>query len=51
LTDAELRTRCGEAIRRRTERYYNKTTVDQLYRNLYQEHLALPDRSTLRKAA
>jgi glycosyltransferase involved in cell wall biosynthesis len=51
LTDTELRARCGEAIRRRTELYYNKKTVDQLYRTLYHEHLAMPDRSLLRKAA
>lgn len=51
LTNLDLRTRCGEAIRRRTERYYNKTTVDRLYRTLYEEHLAMPDRFAIRKAA
>jgi polysaccharide biosynthesis protein PelF len=51
LTNPELRARQGEAIRRRTERYYNKKVVDRLYRNLYEEHLAIPDRSFARKAA
>jgi polysaccharide biosynthesis protein PelF len=45
LTDADLRVRHGEAIRRRTERYYNKNVVDQIYRRLYEEHLAMPHRS------
>ena len=45
LTDAALRARHGEAIRRRTERYYNKKVVDGIYRDLYDEHLAMPDRS------
>jgi polysaccharide biosynthesis protein PelF len=45
LLDPELRAHCGEAIRRRTERYYNKKVVDGIYRELYDAHLALPDRS------
>ena len=44
LTNPDLRARHGETIRRRTELYYNKNVVDQLYRNLYQEHLGMPDR-------
>jgi glycosyltransferase involved in cell wall biosynthesis len=44
LLDPVLRARCGEAIRQRTERYYNKKVVDQIYRELYEAHLALPDR-------
>jgi glycosyltransferase involved in cell wall biosynthesis len=44
LLDPALRARCGEAIRRRTERYYNKKVVDRIYRELYEVHLALPDR-------
>jgi polysaccharide biosynthesis protein PelF len=44
LLDPELRARCGAAIRRRTERYYNKKVVDWIYRELYEAHLALPDR-------
>ena len=39
LLDPERRKRCGEAIRQRTERYYNKKVVDRIYRNLYDEHL------------
>ena len=50
LTDPELRARHGEAIRRRTERYYNKNVVDQIYRKLYEEHLAMPDRSVAKAA-
>jgi glycosyltransferase involved in cell wall biosynthesis len=50
LTDDDLRVRCGEAIRRRTERYYNKAVVDRLYRDLYEEHLAIPDRSFAKAA-
>ncbi|WP_162820755.1 GT4 family glycosyltransferase PelF [Microvirga calopogonii] len=43
----DLRQRYGEAIRARTERYYNKRVVDGLYRDLYQEHLEMPDRHAL----
>jgi glycosyltransferase involved in cell wall biosynthesis len=43
LVDPELRARCGEAIRRRTERYYNKRVVDRIYRELYEEYLGMPD--------
>jgi glycosyltransferase involved in cell wall biosynthesis len=50
LTDPELRTRYGEAIRRRTELYYNKKVVDQIYRELYEKHLAMPDRSVAKAA-
>lgn len=39
LTDETARRRCGEAIRRRTERYYNKTVVDGIYRDLYGSYL------------
>ena len=43
LGDAALRARCGEAMRRRTERYYNKRVVDRAYRDLYESLLWLPD--------
>jgi glycosyltransferase involved in cell wall biosynthesis len=43
LLDPALRARCGEAIRQRTRRYYNKRVVDQIYRELYEAHLALPN--------
>jgi glycosyltransferase involved in cell wall biosynthesis len=43
LGDPALRARCGEAMRRRTERYYNKRVVDRAYRDLYQSLLGLPD--------
>ena len=50
LLDPALRDRCGEAIRLRTERYYNKTVVDQIYRDLYAGYLAMPDRVALPEA-
>jgi polysaccharide biosynthesis protein PelF len=43
LLDGDLRRACGEAIRRRTERYYNKRFVDGLYGDLYAEHLTMAD--------
>jgi glycosyltransferase involved in cell wall biosynthesis len=43
LLNPALRARCGDAIRRRTERYYNKKVVDRIYRNMYDEHLRMPD--------
>jgi glycosyltransferase involved in cell wall biosynthesis len=51
LLDPALRTRCGETIRRRTERYYNKKVVDRIYRELYDAHLCLPDCSSVLAAA
>jgi glycosyltransferase involved in cell wall biosynthesis len=50
LTDADLRARHGEAIRRRTELFYNKNVVDQIYRKLYEEYLAMPDRVVAKAA-
>jgi hypothetical protein len=38
-----MRARCGEAMRRRTEKYYNKRVVDRIYRDLYDSLLRLPD--------
>ncbi len=46
LGDSAHWERCSQAIRRRVERYYNKTVVDRIYRDLYDAHLALPDRAT-----
>jgi glycosyltransferase involved in cell wall biosynthesis len=43
LLDEGLRKRCGDAIKRRTERYYNKQVVDRIYRELYNEHLCVPN--------
>jgi polysaccharide biosynthesis protein PelF len=43
LLNPDLRNRYGEAIRARTEKYYNKRVVDGLYRDLYQEHLEMPE--------
>jgi polysaccharide biosynthesis protein PelF len=47
LLNPELRQRYGEAIRARTEKYYNKRVVDGLYRDLYEEHLKMPERRSL----
>ena len=47
LLDDNLRKQYGEAIRARTEKYYNKRVVDGLYRDLYQDHLEMPERSAL----
>ncbi|MBP0465229.1 GT4 family glycosyltransferase PelF [Roseomonas sp. PWR1] len=43
LGDPAMRARCGEAMRRRTEKYYNKRVVDRIYRDLYDSLLRLPD--------
>jgi polysaccharide biosynthesis protein PelF len=43
LSDPELRRRCGEAMRQRTETYYNKRVVDGLYAELYRSHMDRPD--------
>lgn len=51
LLNPELRMRCGEAIRRRTERYYNKKVVDRNYHDLYDEFLTKPDRAVLSEEA
>ena len=40
LTDGEWYDRCSHAIKERVRRYYNKTTVDATYRELYEQHLA-----------
>ena len=47
LLNEDLRKQYGEAIRARTEKYYNKRVVDGLYRGLYQEHLEMPERRLL----
>ena len=38
LADPECRRSYGEAIRQRTEKYYNKHVVDGLYRDLYDQY-------------
>jgi polysaccharide biosynthesis protein PelF len=40
LTDGEWYARCSHAIRERVRRYYNKTSVDSTYRELYERHFA-----------
>jgi glycosyltransferase involved in cell wall biosynthesis len=41
LTDAEAYERCGRAARERVRRYYNKADLDEAYRRLYDEHIAM----------
>ncbi|MEO5697896.1 MAG: GT4 family glycosyltransferase PelF [Burkholderiaceae bacterium] len=45
LLDPALRSRCAEAIRQRTRRYYSKHVVDATYRALYEGCLAVADRA------
>jgi glycosyltransferase involved in cell wall biosynthesis len=51
LMDPQLRKRCGEAIRQRTQRYYNKKVVDRLYHDLYDEFLSMPNQPLLAEEA
>ena len=41
LTDAEAYERCGRAARDRVRRYYDKSDLDDAYRQLYQEHIEM----------
>jgi glycosyltransferase involved in cell wall biosynthesis len=43
LQDPDLYQHCSSAIQNRSRKYYNKSTVDQMYCRLYEEHLARPD--------
>lgn len=45
LTNHEWRQRCGQAIRDRVARHYNKADLDATYGALYRELAALPDRT------
>lgn len=47
LLDRPWRERCGEVIARRVARYYDKIEIDRIYRAIYDEHIAMPDRPTL----
>jgi polysaccharide biosynthesis protein PelF len=51
LLNPELRARCGEVIRRRTERYYNKKVIDRIYRDLYDARLRAQTSPVALKAA
>jgi polysaccharide biosynthesis protein PelF len=44
LTNHEWRQRCGQAIRERVARHYNKADLDATYGALYRELAAMPDR-------
>ncbi|WP_179166038.1 GT4 family glycosyltransferase PelF [Azospirillum agricola] len=44
LLDRPWRERCGEAIARRVARCYDKVEIDRIYRAIYDEHIAMPDR-------
>jgi glycosyltransferase involved in cell wall biosynthesis len=39
LLDDELHDRCARAIQRRVEAHYNKVTVDEIYRRLYETYM------------
>jgi glycosyltransferase involved in cell wall biosynthesis len=41
LTDADAYERCGRTARERVRRYYNKSDLDESYRRLYEEHIAM----------
>lgn len=43
LTDREFYERCGRTARERVRRYYNKSSLDVAYRELYESHIALDD--------
>jgi polysaccharide biosynthesis protein PelF len=47
LLDRPWREKCGEAIAKRVARYYDKVEIDRIYRTIYDEHIAKPDRPTL----
>ncbi|AWK89178.1 GT4 family glycosyltransferase PelF [Azospirillum thermophilum] len=47
LLDRPWRERCAEAIRQRVARYYDKVEIDRIYRAIYDEHIAMPDRPIL----
>lgn len=43
LTDPDWWQRCSDAIRTRTERYYNKREIDRIYGDMYRDMMARPD--------
>lgn len=43
LTDPVLHARCARALQQRVRLHYNKRVIDDIYRSLYEEHLAMPD--------
>ncbi|MBM3567713.1 MAG: DUF3492 domain-containing protein [Alphaproteobacteria bacterium] len=44
LMDPAWRAKCSHAIRERVRRYYNKVDIDRIYRDIYAELRAAPDR-------
>jgi polysaccharide biosynthesis protein PelF len=44
LNDPDWYRKCGQAIRERVRRYYNKVDLDQAYRNQYREYFDVADR-------
>ncbi len=44
LLDHDWRARCAAAIRERVRRCYDKVEIDRIYRDLYDRHIAMPDR-------
>jgi polysaccharide biosynthesis protein PelF len=51
LKDRELHQRYARAIQKRANIYYNKNVVDQIYRQFYEDHLALPKKQWFVEAA
>jgi glycosyltransferase involved in cell wall biosynthesis len=43
LSDAEAYAWCGKAAQERVRRYYDKASLDEAYRRLYEEHIAMRD--------
>lgn len=46
LKDPGYRRACGEAIRQRVQRYYDKAMLDRTYRDLYDVYRSMPDVAT-----
>jgi glycosyltransferase involved in cell wall biosynthesis len=51
LRDKAWRTRCAAAIKRRVELYYNKKTIDGIYRELYETYRDAPTQASKAGAA
>jgi polysaccharide biosynthesis protein PelF len=50
VRDPDWRNRCGEAIRERVSRYYNKRVIDRIYGDLYRDLLNSAPGNHLRKS-
>ena len=50
VRDPDWRNRCGEAMRERVSRYYNKRVIDRIYGDLYRDLLNSAPGNHLRKS-